>query len=68
MEVAGEEMQATTVSLLFAAGFIGAVAPTLAGLLADAYGLRSAFVFAAGLVALAAVVLVFLRMPARAAR
>jgi predicted MFS family arabinose efflux permease len=63
LEIAGPEMQATTVSLLFAAGFVGSVAPTLAGLLADAYGLRSTFIFSAAIATMAALVLVFIRLP-----
>jgi FSR family fosmidomycin resistance protein-like MFS transporter len=62
-EFAGESMQATTVSLIYAASFVGALAPTIAGVLTDAYGFGSAFVFAAVLVSLSAVTLVFTKLP-----
>jgi MFS family permease len=62
-EFAGESMQATTVSLIYAASFVGALAPTVAGVLTDAYGFGSAFVFAAVLVSLSAVTLIFTKLP-----
>ncbi len=62
-ELAGESMQSTTVSLIYAASFVGALAPTVAGILTDAYGFESAFVFAAALVSLSAVTLVFTQLP-----
>jgi MFS family permease len=62
-ELAGEAMQATTVSLIYSASFVGALAPTFAGVLADAYGFGSTFLFAAILVALSAVTLAVTKLP-----
>ena len=62
-ELAGEEMQATTVSLIYAASFVGALAPTMAGVLADAYGFKSTFLFAAVLVGLSALTLALTNLP-----
>jgi fucose permease len=56
-------MQATTVSLIYSASFVGALAPTFAGVLADAYGFGSTFLFAAILVALSAVTLAVTKLP-----
>lgn len=62
-ELADESMQATTVSLIYAASFVGALAPTIAGVLADAYGFGSTFFFAGVLVGLSALVLFFTNLP-----
>jgi MFS family permease len=62
-ELAGEEMQSTTVSLIYAASFVGALAPTIAGILADAYGFKSTFLFAAVLVGLSALTLALTNLP-----
>ena len=49
LDVAGSDVPATTVSLVFGAAIVfSAVTPALAGVLADAYGLRAAFLLAAG--------------------
>jgi FSR family fosmidomycin resistance protein-like MFS transporter len=65
MEVAEPEMQATTVSLIFAASFLGSLSPTIAGVIADAYGVPAVFVFSSSLVALGTVVLALTRLPGR---
>jgi MFS family permease len=62
-EMAGEAMQATTVSLIYSASFVGALAPTIAGVLADAYGFKSTFLFASVLVAVSAFTLVLTNLP-----
>jgi MFS family permease len=62
-ELAGEAMQSTTVSLIYAASFVGALAPTIAGILADAYGFKSTFLFAAVLVGLSALTLALTNLP-----
>lgn len=62
-ELAGEAMQATTVSLIYSASFVGALAPTVAGVLADAFGFGSTFLFAGVLVALSALILIFTNLP-----
>ena len=62
-ELAGEAMQSTTVSLIYAASFVGALAPTIAGVLADAYGFKSTFLFAGVLVGLSALILSIASLP-----
>lgn len=48
MDVVGETVQATTVSLVFGIGTLfGSVSPIVAGSLADAYGVRAAFYWGA---------------------
>lgn len=59
MEMAGEHLHSTVTSLVYAAGFIGSLSPTIAGVLADAYGLRVTFFFSASIVTVAAVILAF---------
>lgn len=65
MEVAGEEVQATTVSLIYAASFVGSLSPIVAGLISDEYGVRTVFVFSAVLVSLATLVLAVTKLPGR---
>ena len=67
-ELVGENMQATVVSLIYASSFIGSLAPTFAGILADAEGLKATFVLAGVMVALAAAVLSLTKLPRRAPR
>ena len=62
-ELAGDAVQSTVVSLIYAASFVGALAPTVAGVLADAYGYESTFLFAGVLVALSAVTLTLTKLP-----
>jgi predicted MFS family arabinose efflux permease len=65
VEQAGGEVHSTVVSLIYASSFIGSLAPTVAGVLADSYGLQSTFYFSATLGATAFVVLALTRMPRR---
>lgn len=65
VEQAGHEVHSTVVSLIYASSFVGSVAPTLAGVLADAYGLRSTFYMSASFAVLAVVVLLLTKMPNR---
>ncbi len=65
--VPGSDMHATIVSLIYGASFVGALAPTLAGVLSDEYGLRSTFIFSAALVGAAAAVMAVTRLPGRSA-
>jgi MFS family permease len=62
-ELTEHSMQSTIVSLIYASGFIGALSPTLAGVLADAYGLKTTFVLASCLVGLSAVTLMLTSLP-----
>lgn len=64
-ELVSEEMHSTVVSLVYASSFIGALAPTFAGVLADNYGLESTFLMSAVLVGLAALVLSVTKLPHR---
>jgi predicted MFS family arabinose efflux permease len=65
VEQAGNEVHSTVVSLIYASSFVGSLAPTVAGILADAYGLQSTFYFSALLGAAAFVILAFTKMPRR---
>jgi len=62
-ELTEPSMQSTIVSLIYASGFIGALSPTLAGVLGDAYGLKTTFVLASSLVGLSAVTLMLTALP-----
>jgi MFS family permease len=62
-ELTESSMQSTIVSLIYAAGFIGALSPTVAGILADAYGLKTTFLLASTLVAFSAVTLMLTALP-----
>ena len=57
MDVSRGEVQSTVVSLIYSAGFVGTVAPILAGVIADAHGVPVAFLFGGSLVLLAALIL-----------
>ena len=51
MDIAGSDIQATTVSLVFGAAIVfSAASPAIAGYLADTYGVRAAFFLATGIV------------------
>jgi MFS family permease len=63
ISVAGEEAQSTTVSLIYAASFLGTLSPILAGLLADEWGTRSTFLYAAVLVFAGTAVLATMKLP-----
>ena len=63
--LAGENLQATVVALVYAASFLGALAPTLAGILADAAGLKSTFTFSFVLVMLSALAISRVHLPVR---
>jgi FSR family fosmidomycin resistance protein-like MFS transporter len=61
--VVGESSQATTVSLIYAASFLGTLSPIVAGVLADDFGTRSTFLYGAALVFAGTVVLGAMRLP-----
>ncbi|HLF72159.1 MAG TPA: MFS transporter [Dehalococcoidia bacterium] len=63
IELAGDRFHSTVTSLVYAAGFIGSLAPTAAGILADAHGLKITFLFSATAVLLAACLLALTRIP-----
>jgi MFS family permease len=62
-ELTEQSMQSTIVSLIYASSFVGALSPTLAGVLADSYGLKSTFLLAATLVGISAVILALTNLP-----
>lgn len=60
MDAVGEEVQATTVSLVFGTGTIfGSLSPALAGFLADAFGVGIVFFYAAAIAVAASALLFF---------
>ena len=63
MDVAGEEVQSTVVSLIYGASFLGTLSPVLAGVIADAYGYPSAFLYGGGIVLLAAFITALIKLP-----
>ncbi len=63
MDVAGEEVQATVVSLIYGASVLGTLSPVLAGVVSDAYGYPSAFLYSGGVVLVAAVIMALTRLP-----
>lgn len=65
VELAGHEVHSTVVSLIYASSFIGSLAPTMAGILADRYGLESTFFFSAGLAVAATAILAVTKLPGR---
>jgi predicted MFS family arabinose efflux permease len=68
VDMAGHEVHATVVSLVYASGFVGSLAPTIAGILSDNYGLPSTFYFSATVAAVAAIILAATKLPQREAR
>jgi sugar phosphate permease len=67
IELTGEAVSSTATSLIYAASFLGSLAPTVAGVLTDAYGLTSAFYFGATFAALGTITIALTRMPERPA-
>ena len=65
VEQAGEGMSSTITSLVYASTFLGALAPTIAGGLADRYGLASTFYMSCALVSSAAIVMAMTKLPKR---
>ena len=63
VDVAGGEVQSTVVSLIYGASFLGAPSPLVAGIIADAYGVPSAFLFGGSLVLLATLMLAPIKLP-----
>ena len=63
MDVAGEDIQSTVVSLIYGAGFLGMLSPPVAGMIVDASETTNAFVYGGAIVLLATVILATLRLP-----
>ena len=62
-ELTEQSMQSTIVSLIYASSFVGALSPTMAGVLADSTGLKSTFLLAAALVGISAAILTLTNLP-----
>ena len=55
-DIAGEQLQATSVSLVFGAAMVfGGISPVISGLLADAFEVKTTFLFAGGVAVLTAI-------------
>ncbi|MGE0058772.1 MAG: MFS transporter [Dehalococcoidia bacterium] len=65
VEQAGHEVHSTVVSLIYASSFVGSLAPTVAGILSDQYGVQSTFYMSAAMGAVAVMVLLLTKMPRR---
>jgi fucose permease len=63
MDVAGDEVQSTVVSLIYGASFLGTLSPVFAGLIADKYGTEYTFLYGGAMILLAAFVLALTRLP-----
>ena len=67
MDRVGAAVQATTVSLVFGIGTLfGSFSPTIAGMLADGFGIRTAFYWGAAVALMAAILFSFATAPDRA--
>jgi FSR family fosmidomycin resistance protein-like MFS transporter len=65
VDQAGEGMHSTITSLVYASTFLGSLSPTIAGVLADTYGLKSTFYLSCSLVGSAALVMALTSLPHR---
>jgi FSR family fosmidomycin resistance protein-like MFS transporter len=63
VEQAGPGMHSTITSMVYASTFLGSLSPTVAGGLADSYGLQSTFYLSFALVGAAAVVMALTKLP-----
>ena len=63
MDIAGGEIQSTVVSLIYGASFLGTVSPVIAGVIADRYGIPSAFLYGGGVMLVATLILALMRLP-----
>jgi FSR family fosmidomycin resistance protein-like MFS transporter len=65
IELTGEAVSSTATSLIYAASFLGSLAPTIAGVLADSYGMASTFYFGATFAGIGTVLIAMTRLPER---
>ena len=63
IDAARGQVQSTVVSLIYGASFLGTFSPFLAGLIADRYGIHSAFIYGSAPALLATIVLLRLELP-----
>lgn len=63
MDVAGDEVQSTVVSLIYGASFLGTLSPVFAGLIADNYGTEFTFLYGGAMILVSTLVLAVTRLP-----
>ena len=63
IDVAGEDVQSTVVSIVYGASFIGTFSPIVAGMIADAHGYSGAFLYGGSVVLLSTLILGLLKLP-----
>ncbi len=63
MDVAGEKVHSTVVSLIYGASFLGTFSPVVAGVIADNFGTRTAFIYGGIIVLVGTLVLAATRLP-----
>ena len=63
MDIAGGEIQSTVVSMIYGASFLGTVSPVVAGVIADRYGISSAFLYGGAVMLVATLILALMRLP-----
>jgi MFS family permease len=63
LDSAGGHLQSTVVALIYGAGFVGTFSPYVAGLIADEYGIHSAFVYGGAVLVLPPLLLLTTKIP-----
>ncbi len=63
LDSARGHLQSTVVALIYGAGFIGTFSPYVAGLIADEYGIHSAFVYGGSVLILPPLLLLMVKIP-----
>ena len=63
LDSARGHLQSTVVALIYGAGFVGTFSPYVAGLIADEYGIHSAFVYGGSILVLPPLLLLTIKIP-----
>jgi MFS family permease len=63
LDSARGHLQSTVVALIYGAGFVGTFSPYVAGLIADEYGIHSAFVYGGSILVLPPLLLLMVKIP-----
>ena len=63
LDSARGHLQSTVVALIYGAGFVGTFSPYVAGLIADEYGIHSAFVYGGSVLVLPPLLLLLIKIP-----
>ena len=63
LDSARGHLQSTVVALIYGAGFVGTFSPYVAGLIADEYGIHSAFVYGGSVLVLPPLLLLTIKVP-----